>query len=55
MRYLRVPKGRDSKETYAYSLEEILPMLSTLDGVAKAVVAAAAFTGLRHSELRGLR
>ncbi len=55
MRYVRVPKGRDSKETYAYSLDEILAMLRVLDGVAKAVVAVAAFTGLRHSELRGLR
>jgi integrase len=50
-----VPKGKASKETYAYSLLEIRNMLGVLIGPERAVVAVAAFTGLRRGELRGLR
>jgi integrase len=49
-----VPQGADSTETYAYSLEEIRAMLAVLPEPARTMVATAAFTGLRRSELRGL-
>ncbi len=50
-----IPKGRESEETYAYSLEEIYRMLDLLPDPAATVLATAAFTGLRKGELRGLR
>jgi integrase len=50
-----VPKGKASKETYAYDLFEIRKMLSVLVGPERSVVAVAAFAGLRRGELRGLR
>ena len=40
---------------YAYSITEIEGMLIATSGVARVVVATAALTGLRLSELRGLR
>lgn len=61
------PKGaRKPKKTHAYALNEITSILDALRSdasdpqhaekeVAQTVVAAAAFTGLRRSELRGLR
>jgi integrase len=55
MRDVSVPKGEESEDTHAASLEEIIAMLEVLPEPAKTVVATAAFTGLRRSELRGLR
>lgn len=57
MEYTTVPKAEETPETTAYSLNEINMMLDTLsdEPIASAVVATAAFTGLRRSELRGLR
>lgn len=57
MEYTTVPKTEETPETTAYSLNEINTMLDKLsdEPVASAVVATAAFTGLRRSELRGLR
>jgi integrase len=57
MEYTTVPKAEETPETVAYSLNEISTMLDKLsdEPVASAVVATAAFTGLRRSELRGLR
>jgi integrase len=55
MRDVAIPKGQDSADTHAYSLEEVLAMLAVLPEPAKMVVATAAFTGLRRSELRGIR
>jgi integrase len=54
---VELPRGADGAETHAYSLEEIISMLEALseEPTAVAVVATAAFTGLRRSELRGLR
>ena len=50
------PEGtRGTAETYAYDLEEVLFMLGKLSEPARTVVAVAAFTGLRESELRGLQ
>jgi integrase len=49
-----VPPARDGAETYAYSVEEISSMLAVLPEPARTMVATAAFTGLRRSELQGL-
>ena len=49
-----LPKGVPSKETYAYSLEEILKMLMVVPEPAATVLATAAFTGARRGEIRGL-
>ncbi|MFB3917078.1 MAG: tyrosine-type recombinase/integrase [Terriglobales bacterium] len=54
MHGVSIPGGRTGEETYAYSLDEITKMLMVLRGSARAVVATAAFTGLRRGELRGL-
>jgi integrase len=48
-----IPKGRPGVETYAYSLEEIVQIISVLGQPAATVVATAAFTGMRKGELRG--
>jgi integrase len=49
-------EGRKYKPTrHAYSLEDIQGMLPKLPEPARTIVTAAAFTGLRASELRGLR
>jgi integrase len=57
MEYTEVPEGTATEQTKAYSLKEISSMIAALedDPVASAVIATAAFTGLRRSELRGLR
>lgn len=49
-----IPPARPSEETYAYSLEEIGQILSVLPEPAATVFAAAAFTGARRGEIRGL-
>jgi integrase len=51
----KIPEGNPNGETYAYSLEEVLTMLEVLPEPAKTIVATAAFTGLRRSEIRGLQ
>jgi integrase len=55
IRNVKVPKGRGPKNTYAYSLEEVTTMLTVLPEPAATIVAVACYTGLRDSELRGLR
>ncbi len=54
IRDIVLPRCRQGGDTYAYSLEEITRMLAILPEPAATIVAAAAFTGLRASELRGL-
>jgi integrase len=49
-----VPPAPDGAETYAYSIAEITAMLAVLPEPARTMVATAAFTGLRRSELQGL-
>ena len=49
-----LPKAKAASTTHAYSLDEISKMIELLPPVAQAVVAVAAFTGLRKGELRGL-
>jgi integrase len=41
--------------SYAYSLADVEWMLSQLNEPARTIVAVAAFTGLRESEIRGLQ
>jgi integrase len=56
MRETKLPRNvKPAEETYAYSLAEINAMLKVLPEPAKTVVVVAAFTGLRLSEIRGLR
>lgn len=54
MQDVSIPKARPRGETYAYSLEEIFRMISVLPEPASTIIATAAFTGLRKSEIRGL-
>jgi integrase len=50
------PKGhRSTFEGHAYSWKEVQAMLEKLREPARTVVAVAAFTGLRESEIRGLQ
>ncbi|MGC1903059.1 MAG: tyrosine-type recombinase/integrase [Candidatus Acidiferrum sp.] len=49
-------EGKRTKfKPHAYSLDEVAAMLAKLPEPARTVVAVAAFTGLRHGEIRGLR
>jgi integrase len=50
-----IPNAPEPKETYAYSLEELKQILGVLNEPAYTVVLAAALTGLRKGEIRGLR
>jgi integrase len=50
-----IPHVPEPEDTYAYSLGEIKTMLALLEEPARTVVLSAAFTGLRKSELWGLR
>jgi integrase len=50
-----IPQSRLGKSTHAYTLDEIHKMLQVLPQPSRAVVAIAAFAGLRKGELRGLR
>lgn len=54
-RAVKVPTAPEAGETYAYSPVEIEFMLAQLTGQARLVVLLAACTGLRKSEIRGLR
>jgi integrase len=56
MRETKLPKNvKAAEETHAYTLAEINAMLKVLQEPARTVVLVAAFTGLRLSEVRGLR
>jgi hypothetical protein len=50
-----IPRSRPGKATHAYTLDEIRKILDALPQPCSAVVAIAAFAGLRKGELRGLR
>ncbi|HVO63466.1 MAG TPA: tyrosine-type recombinase/integrase, partial [Terriglobales bacterium] len=54
-REARAEGKRSDPNTYAYTLSEVVWMLERLPEPARAVVATAAFSGLRESELRGLQ
>jgi integrase len=49
-----IPKARSASETYAYSVEGVLWMIARLPEPAGTIVATAAFSGLRRSEIKGL-
>ncbi len=49
-----IPKARPASDTYAYTLEEVLHIISALPQPAATIAATAAFTGLRRGELQGL-
>jgi integrase len=55
MQDVSIPKARKSEPTYAYSLDEINRMLAVLDERSATIVAVAGFSGLRRSEIQGLR
>jgi integrase len=54
-REARAEGHRTDPENYAYTLDEVLWMLERLPEPARSVVAVAAFTGLRESEIRGIQ
>lgn len=54
IREASIPSAPEGKETYAYSLPEVLAMLRVLPDPARAIVAVAGFLGLRRAEIRGL-
>jgi integrase len=49
------PAAAEPEETYAYSLDEIHAILAHLPEPAATAFAVAAFMGLRHGEIQGLR
>jgi integrase len=54
VREVSIPRAPEGEETYAYSLAEVMAMLRVLPDPARTLVAVAAFSGLRRSEIRGL-
>lgn len=54
-REARAEGKRTDPDNYAYNLDEVLWMLERLPEPAHTVVAVAAFSGLRESEIRGLQ
>jgi integrase len=51
----RIPRNaREPRETFAYTVSQILRILDVLPLLPKAVIATASFAGLREGELRGL-
>src|SRR5450755_1093359 len=54
IREASIPRAPEGEETYAYSLPEVMAMLRVLPDPARTIVAVAAFSGLRRSEIRGL-
>jgi integrase len=50
-----VPKGKPKGVLHAYTVEEIQAILKVLPEPARTVVLVAALSGLRHSEIRGLK
>ncbi len=54
VRDVSIPKAPEGRETQAYSLEQVLTILTLLPECAATVVGVAAFCGLRKGEIRGL-
>ncbi len=50
-----IPRGKPAGETYAYSLDEIQAMLAVLPEPTRTLVLVTALTGLRISEIKGLK
>jgi integrase len=49
------PKGLPARITHAYTIDEITAMLAVVEEPARTLMLTAALTGLRRSELQGLR
>lgn len=54
MREITLPRAPESEETEAYDLDSVFLLIRLLPEPDRTLVATAAFTGLRKSELRGL-
>jgi len=54
VRETSLPQVRQQADTHAYSLEEVLTMMDAVPEPASTLIAAAAFTGARRGELRGM-
>jgi integrase len=54
VRETSLPLVRQPDDTHAYSLEEVLTMMDAVPEPASTLIAAAAFTGARRGELRGM-
>jgi integrase len=54
VRETTLPHVRQAEDTHAYSLEEVLTMMDAVPEPASTLIAAAAFTGARRGELRGM-
>jgi len=54
VRETSLPRVRQADETHAYSLEEFLTLIDAVPEPASTLIAAAAFTGARRGELRGM-
>jgi integrase len=50
-----IPRGKPAGKTHAYSLEEIQAMLAVLSEPTRTLVLVTALTGLRISEIKGLK
>jgi integrase len=50
-----IPEGKETEDTYAYSLDEIVKMIMLIPEPIKYVIATAAFTGLSKSEVWALQ
>src|SRR5258708_24577494 len=55
VREAKVPKGKRPENVAAYSLEEITAMVNAVNEPARTALLVAGLSGLRHSEIRGLR
>jgi integrase len=55
VRDTEIPKGKRTRNTPAYTFEEIVAMLEVLEEPGRTLVLVAALTGLRISEVLGLR
>jgi integrase len=55
VREAKVPKGKRPQSVPAYSLEEITAMVNAVNEPARTVLLVAGLSGLRHSEIRGLK
>jgi integrase len=54
VRETSLPRVRQQADTHAYSLEDVMTMLDAVPEPASTLIAAAAFTGARRGELRGM-
>ena len=54
VRETSLPHVRQSEETHAYTVEEVTTMMDAVPEPACTLIAAAAFTGARRGELRGM-